>query len=316
MVKALDLLIDGNWIVQSVADRRQESLTLDFKSGKMFDQGRLTNDGRKVLGPALSAFANSAGGVLVIGVDARKNTDGVDCAQLLVPIGHVERALTDVSQAVGELLQPRHDGIEAHYIISDQQTGEGFIVVAVPRSDRRPHMSQPQRAYFKRAGTSNFQMEHYDVEDAFRRQTGPDLRLEYELLLDQWDLGSGNSSKLMLTLACTNQGSGSARNIAIRYALQSGVGDSHAHIKQPDCHETTFRDAKTVAYPFEMVVHPGATRAIRQFFFTYNKERGRASGPWSNDDRSLSFAVEILAEGMRPLVTMIKVYKDQILEVI
>src|SRR5688500_14539224 len=83
----------------------QESLTLEFQGSNYFSDGVLTNDGRGGLAKVLSAFSNSAGGVIVIGVDSRKK-EGVEVA-MLQPLVSLERCLTSVNSALGELLQPR-----------------------------------------------------------------------------------------------------------------------------------------------------------------------------------------------------------------
>ena len=166
-----------------MAERTQESVTLDFKEARGAATGTLANDDRKTFGKALSAFANSAGGLLVFGVEARKGDDNVDCAQAAKPITNIERFKSEATTASGQLLQPRHDGIAVEAIPSQRQTGAGYLLVYVERSERRPHRSEAagQKQYFKRAGDSSFEMEHYDIEDAFRRTTVAKLSLEWTL---------------------------------------------------------------------------------------------------------------------------------------
>jgi hypothetical protein len=57
--------------------QQTEHLQLDFKT---VNSALLNRDDRMSLACALSGFANSSGGLIVWGVDARKNGDGVDCA--------------------------------------------------------------------------------------------------------------------------------------------------------------------------------------------------------------------------------------------
>ena len=66
-------------ILEMIESEFQETLTLDFKANlphpadPLFanDGKKLTKSGRKVIAKAASAFANSMGGVLVLGVDCR-----------------------------------------------------------------------------------------------------------------------------------------------------------------------------------------------------------------------------------------------------
>ena len=174
------LLAEGeDGIDRLVAERTQESVTLDFKEARGAGTGTLANEDRKTFGKALSAFSNSAGGLLVFGVEARKGDDNVDCAQEAKPINNIARFKSEATTASGQLLQPRHDGIVVEAIPSTRQPGAGYLLVHIERSERRPHRSEAagQKQYFKRAGDSSFEMEHYDIEDAFNRVVLPDLSL-------------------------------------------------------------------------------------------------------------------------------------------
>jgi predicted HTH transcriptional regulator len=73
-----------------VSERTQETVELDFKMKRDAQHGAFHDDDKRNLGKALSAFANSAGGLLVWGIDARRR-DGVDCAQALAPIAEIEK---------------------------------------------------------------------------------------------------------------------------------------------------------------------------------------------------------------------------------
>ena len=172
------LIVEGEeGIDRLVAERTKETVTLDFKEARGASTGILANEDRRTFAKALSAFANSAGGLLVFGVEARKGDDNVDCAQALKPIANIERFETEARTASGQLLQPRHEGIEVRSIPSVRLPGGGYLLVRVERSDRRPHRSEAagQKQYFKRAGDSSFEMEHYDIEDAFQRIAVPEL---------------------------------------------------------------------------------------------------------------------------------------------
>ena len=168
-------------ILRLVADRVQESVTLDFKLKAGSAPGQFGKEDKSILGEVLSGFANSAGGLAVWGIDARKGDDGVDCAQDVVPIDDIERFQSEAQTLVGQLIIPRHDGIHlAHVAVANGSAG--YLLVYVERSERRPHRCEAagKKQYFKRAGDSFFAMEHYDIEDAFYRTGKPKLSLEYK----------------------------------------------------------------------------------------------------------------------------------------
>jgi len=160
---------------------QQEDVQLDFKLMPGRQNGELDKEGSRVLAKALSAFANSAGGLLVFGVDARKNADDVDAAVWPPqPIHQIDRFSYQVRAEVGKLLMPRYEGIEIEQIDEKSAPGKGYLAIWVERSERRPHRSEAKgdKQYYKRAGDNSFPMEHYDIEDAFKRNTVATLALQ------------------------------------------------------------------------------------------------------------------------------------------
>jgi predicted HTH transcriptional regulator len=184
MPNLFDALIrDGEaGLVALVDERRQEDVQLDFKSKADPSRGSANDEDKRTLAEALSGFANSAGGLLIWGIDARKGADQVDCAQSLKPIAEIERFHSAIKGLVGQLIMPRLDGVRTAIIPSSASAGAGYVLLDVERSERRPHRSEAKgkKAYIKRIGDSFFEMEHYDLEDSFKRTQVPDLRFGYE----------------------------------------------------------------------------------------------------------------------------------------
>jgi hypothetical protein len=61
-------------IERYVHERQQEHLQLEFKT---INRPFLDREDRKIFAQCISGFANSSGGIIVWGVDARKDDDGV-----------------------------------------------------------------------------------------------------------------------------------------------------------------------------------------------------------------------------------------------
>jgi hypothetical protein len=178
------LLMDGEAAIeQLIAQRVQENVELEFKTKANSDNGELTKDDRKNLGIALSALSNSMGGVLVWGVVAAKNEDGVDCASDRSPIAQIEKFKSEIERAISQAIMPRHDGIRVSMIKRSAAPNSGYLVIQVERSERRPHRCEfaGEKQYFKRIGDSSIAMEHYDIEDSFKRIVVPSLGVEYNL---------------------------------------------------------------------------------------------------------------------------------------
>jgi hypothetical protein len=169
-------------IDQLVATRTQENVELEFKTKANPSNGDLTKDDRRNLGIILSALSNSMGGLLIWGVKASKNSDDVDCATALDPISQIEKFKNEVERAISQAIMPRHDGIRVFMIPRSSDQASGYLAVHVERSERRPHRSEfGEKQYFKRIGDSSIAMEHYDIEDSFKRLAVPSLDVEYHL---------------------------------------------------------------------------------------------------------------------------------------
>lgn len=157
-----------------ITDRVQESLTLDYKRSDSLDK---TDKSKKDLSKDISAFANSAGGIVVYGIEE---------------LNHIPQAIdagldpTDVTrewieQVINSTIQQRIAGIRIKLIeLATTKLGRVSYVVVVPQSKHAPHMASDHR-YYKRFNFQSVPMEDYEVRDVSRRMTAPNLRVELEL---------------------------------------------------------------------------------------------------------------------------------------
>ncbi|MHB0980666.1 MAG: AlbA family DNA-binding domain-containing protein [Thermoleophilia bacterium] len=93
-----DQLLEGGLelIQRTVSEAWHESPVLDFKTLDK-DSAPLTKNGRRTLAEALSGFANSDGGVIVWGIDARRGRHlEPDVARELRPIDRLQLLLSDL----------------------------------------------------------------------------------------------------------------------------------------------------------------------------------------------------------------------------
>ncbi|HVW28885.1 MAG TPA: RNA-binding domain-containing protein [Polyangiaceae bacterium] len=206
---ALDFPMLERW----KAEAKQESLHLDFKRwGKPFSSGTFAQ--------AASAFANAEGGIIVWGVDCRKDKHGVDSVDKFVPIENVDAALTTLKEHSSQVLSPGLSGID-HRILHREPDGTGFVATFVPASDAAPHMAGfGDRYYFKRNSTASLRMEHYEIADMFGKRQRPDLFVT--LTCHKHEISS-NLHLYQLEAGLRNRGRVMARFLRVYIEMPNGI---------------------------------------------------------------------------------------------
>lgn len=203
------LAVDLAAIDRFLAERRQEDLRLDFK--QLARSPEFDKSDKRNLAKAVSGFANSDGGLIIWGVEARKDADEVDAASAKRPIPSVDAAHSKILSLTGEATGPLVDGVE-HRVIHEG-ADEGYIVTYVPRSDSGPHMARlGEGRYYKRSGDSFYPLEHFDLEDMFGRRPKPKLEIATHVLPAGGVSGSGTVQVFFdVLLGIRNVGRGIAR---------------------------------------------------------------------------------------------------------
>lgn len=174
-----------------IRDQVTESLTLDYKASSALQR----TDGKKTeLCKDVSAFANSAGGLLVYGI---------------VEDGHVPTHIDDgldpneiskewIEHVLNSRISRRIDGLQIHPIpLTQHRPGRFAYVVSVPASPRAPHMASDHR-FYKRFNFESVPMEEYEVRDVSRRLVEPEVRMHGTLLNDIASDGSASGATLDL----------------------------------------------------------------------------------------------------------------------
>lgn len=167
--------LDWTTIASYAELKQQEHLHLDFKTLK---NAELTSsDDRRNIARCISGFANSSGGIIIWGVDARKNSDGIDCAAAIVELRQPAVLVSRLNTLSGEATSPIIDGLR-HQSILNSKSGGGVVATFVPETDGGPYMALlGEQRYYKRSGDSFYRMEHFDLEDMFGRRQKPNLEI-------------------------------------------------------------------------------------------------------------------------------------------
>lgn len=248
--------LDLNAINEFLATGQEEHVSLDFKIAN--DPDLAHRDDRKNFAKALSGFGNSSGGLIVWGIEARKNGDDVDCATNPHHIDRLRRFITRLNELTNEAADPRIDGVRHKQILDG--VDRGFAVTLVPESESGPHMAKlGEDRYYKRSTDTFYKMEHFDLEDMFGRRKKPKLRLTTRI--DQRGVHTS------IFVAIENVGRGTAKAPYLAFNVNEpfrpspyGV-DGNGHDGLPKLHygqDLKFRYGANLNF----VIHAGTTHEV------------------------------------------------------
>lgn len=146
--------------IESIIIRKQEeSSKLEFKSGEALNKSK---PDKIQISKAISAFANSGGGILIYGIleknHVAENTSFVDGDE-------VKKEWLE--QVINSNVQPAVEGILIFPIRFDSDFKKSVYLIKIPPSDNG-HMAADQK-YYKRSNFMSIPMEHYEVRDLYHK---------------------------------------------------------------------------------------------------------------------------------------------------
>lgn len=140
----------------------EEDQDLDFKQ----DVYPPSDAGKNSLATDVAAMANTAGGLIIIGV---AEADGRATGQTPVPISEGE--VLRIRQVVASLVAPPPD-LDVRRVTSTAVSGAAYCLIAVARSDRAPHSVRRNNAlaYPVRDGASTRYLSESEVATTYRNR--------------------------------------------------------------------------------------------------------------------------------------------------
>lgn len=208
-------------------EQRGEGVHLECKLPSSNQQPGMARADVVQMAAVVSAFANSEGGVLIFGVDARE-AHGRDCIQRLVPITDIAAFHRSAEKVRADLVAPAHEGVEMISIPSATSDGSGYLAVRVDQSERRPHRSMKEQIYYRRSHDRTFPMEHSDLKDAMSRTQGPVLAIAADLVdilpNNHQPAESASSFTLLVAITIRNVGGAMARYPFLHFETSPGGG--------------------------------------------------------------------------------------------
>jgi hypothetical protein len=146
-----------------IADREPESLFLDFKRSPNDGAARqLAPEDNRNLSRAISGFANSSGGVVVWGVDCRRDSTTGNEIAAKYPLIDAAGFNTKVQSTISRTTVPPHPGVQVHSFDEPGRTPMGYTAVLIPQSVIGPIRSVVTNHYHIRTG-ADFGIVHHDV---------------------------------------------------------------------------------------------------------------------------------------------------------
>ena len=204
-------------IEKTVAEGWQEDLRLDFKTLDKSAAPMIKSD-KNTLAEALSGFANSEGGLIVWGIDARSEGGGdPDTAKDKRPIAGLDLFLSDLNRLTAQVVSPAIIGVE-HILIADVPGSDtGYAVTFVPKSDGPPHMAraEKQHTFYFRSGSSFLPMEPFMLADRYGRRPQPKLEFHWRIEPGGVTKGAVENVEVRIFFGIKNSGRGIALYPAI-----------------------------------------------------------------------------------------------------
>lgn len=162
-------------IDEMITEQFSEELFLDYKRSSNTGESRGLDEADRVnYGRAISGFGNSEGGVIVWGVECRR--DRGDLPEKKVPITEPKRFLAALEGATTGCTLPPHDGV-LHYAVERPNSKEGFVISYIPKSMKAPHQciakGKSHERYLMRAGSDFLPVPHGLLSGMFGRRPSP-----------------------------------------------------------------------------------------------------------------------------------------------
>jgi hypothetical protein len=131
----------------------QENEYLEFKGATELRD----DDAKRLWSKSLSGFANSGGGLVVFGIDARKDQQtGVDSAGEVSLVPNAPALASRLQQLTPFATDPPVQGASVHIISSPSEPQKGFVVGFVPESEALPHRAEHEKKAFYIRVADNF----------------------------------------------------------------------------------------------------------------------------------------------------------------
>lgn len=284
MSRAHDLfarLVEGKMAAldQLIEDREPESLFLDFKQSPRKGSGTyLAAEDNKNLPKAISGFANSSGGVVVLGVDCRRSdATGSEVAEKR-PLADAAGFNSKLQAAVSRATVPLHPGVQVFSFAERAGTEEGYVAVLVPQFLGGPVRSVVTNHYHLRSGSDFGIVPHDVLADMFGRAPQANVEVDIVSFPSRIDIREQHFT-LQLGLVAVNIGAVVAERPYLTVSFGSFPADL-CTVPTDDVRNLSvrpgLRGTRSVVATPNFIVAPGSSEHICDVFVDIPIEQPRA----------------------------------------
>lgn len=207
-----DLVAGGVPAIEAlVTYAAHETEWLDFKSGEHLQ------DAKETWSEAIAGFGNNQGGVLIWGVDARKDkATGIDAASAVKPVEKPVPLRSRLIELQRFAVEPPLPGVDVRdFVRSD---GTGFILCFIPESETKPHRAEmlENKPYKIRIADAFVNPSPSLLRSLFFPQSSPRLEIDIHPVVPQIDQDHPPSSvEILYRVNLRNTGFVSAKDIFV-----------------------------------------------------------------------------------------------------
>jgi len=173
------------WIQSCVTREQHEDLYLDFKGKANAVSGQMSRKDKSILAKAVSGFANTDGGLIIWGVDARSEAKGdPDVAKKLLPITGLKTLVTELNGQCGQAVNPPLGQIDNRAVPIPSENDSGNVITVIPRRRQPPSQAasgDDSGHFFLRAGSGFYKIPESILADFYRRAPSPELRVRLNI---------------------------------------------------------------------------------------------------------------------------------------
>lgn len=267
-----------------------ETEWLDFKGGERLSD----NKAKEILSQALSGFANTQGGVIIFGLDCRKDGDpAVDRVSALSLVSQPESFASRLMELHHQANDPPVLGLEIIPILHHAQPDRGFVACFVPESPFRPHRAEyAGRQYFIRAGDDFIPPSVSLLRNLFFPTTSAELVIH--------TIGDKSRTHPAVTVFVTNAGRATARDVMIAI---SGSPWSRIFASDSWLEIQTVESRRT--FLSHRPIHPGETSELFTFLHLEEWQSSFTMPP----SFKLQLTFKVFGDNLPPTTTSV-VYSD------